>query len=378
MKIGVMLRSIDEKQGIGVYTQNIMDHLLRLDTENEYVLFYRSQQFLGRYADYDHVREKLVTAPNKLIWDQVKIPLEARRERLDLIFHTKFTVPLFTGSKTVMVLHGSEWFVYPKAYKFLDRTYVRAMMHRYCDKATSIISNSEMTKGDFVNLLGVSPDKIKTTLFGYDSRFGPIDDSALLERVRDRYHLPNEFILFVGRIYPGKNFGNLIQAFSEIHTRIPHKIVVAGHPRYDYEGDLAKVETLGLQDKVLFTGWVPQEDLVAFYNLADVFVLPSFYEGFGIPVVEAMACGCPVVASQAGALPEVAGGAALLVDPNNPGEIATAIISSLTDERLKRQLVRQGLQRAKAFSWEKCARQTLEVLEYVGNSKSDRELQSIA
>lgn len=368
MKIGVMLRTIDEKQGIGVYTQNLMDHLLSIDRENEYVLFYRNPEFLGRYAHYDNVHEKVVTAPNKLIWDQVKIPLEARREKLDVIFHTKFTLPLFARSKTVMVLHGSAWFVFPESYRPLDRTYIRAVMPWYCKKADAIISNSEMTKWDFVNILGVSPDKIKTTHFGFDSKFRPIEDSALLEEVRQRYELPERFILFVGRIDPGKNFGALIEAFSKIHTDLPHKIVVAGHPRFDFEGDLAKVEELGLQDKVLFAGWVPPDDLAALYNLADVFVLPSFYEGFGIPVIEAMACGCPVIAADAGALPEISGGAALLVDPYSQDEIAEAIRRTLTDDGLRQRLIDSGLQRAKAFSWEKCARQTLEVLHSLNGS----------
>lgn len=367
MKIGVMLRTIDEKQGIGIYTQNLMDHLLPLDKENEYILFYRNPEFLGRYAQYDHVSEKLVTAPNKLIWDQVKIPLEAKREKVDLIFHTKFTVPLLTRCKTVMVLHGSEWFVYPQAYKLLDRNYIRVMMSRYCKKANFIISNSEMTKQDFVNILGVNQNKIQTAYFGFDSGFKPIGDKIFLEKIRRQYHLPEKFILFVGRIYSGKNFGNLVQAFSKLHTGLPHKIVVAGHPRYGYERDLAKIEELDLQEKILFTGWVPQEDLVALYNLADLFILPSFYEGFGIPVIEAMACGCPVIASDAGALPEIAGGAALLIDPYNPDDLAEAIRKVLTEDRLRKELVERGLKRAREFSWEKCAKETLDVLDNVGN-----------
>lgn len=379
MKIGVMLRTIDDKKGVGIYTQNLMDHLLPLDKNNEYVLFYYNPESLGRYAQYEHVREKLVKAsltpflrahssPDlslyKFIWDQVKIPIEAKREGVDLIFNPTYTVPLFTKCKTIMVLHGSDWYVNPRMYKLLDRIYIRIMMPLFCKKARLLISNSDLSKRDFVNILGVSEEKIKTIYFGVDPRFRPIEeDDIFLKKAREKYHLPEKFILYVGRIYPGKNFGNLLQAFSKIHTSLPQKIVVAGHPRWDYQSEYASIEELGLQEKVLFTDWVPQGDLVAFYNLADLFIFPSFYEAFGIPLLEAMACGCPAIASQTGALPEIAGEAAFLVNPYSPDEIAEAIRRVLVEDKLKKELIEKGLQRAKAFSWEKCARETLAVFE---------------
>ncbi|MCI0439988.1 MAG: glycosyltransferase family 4 protein [Chloroflexi bacterium] len=362
MRIGVMLRTIDEKQGIGVYTQRLMDHMLPLDTENEYVLLYKNPEFLGRYSRFPNVKEKLVSAPNKMLWDQVKVPLEARREKLDVIFNTKFTVPFFTRARTVMVLHGSAWFVYPEWYRPLDRHYIRLMMRLYCRKASAIISNSEMTKRDFINMLGVPENKITTTHFGYSSAFRKIEDEVFLNGVRAKYDLPEKFILFVGRIDPGKNFEALVEAFAKIHERIPHKVVVAGHPRWGYEGVFARIEQLGLKGKILFKEWVPQEELVAFYNLADLFVLPSLYEGFGIPLLEAMACGCPAMVSNTGALPEVAGGAAMLVDPLDHDQIAHEMHRILTDDALRRKLSENGLLRAGEFSWQRCARQTLEVL----------------
>ena len=363
MKIGVMLRTIDEKQGIGVYTQNLMDRLLPLDTKNEYVLFYRTSEHLGRYAQYDHVNEILMSGSSKAVWDQLKVPIEAKRHGVDLIFNTKFTVPLFTAAKTVMSLHGSAWYVNPEAYPFLDRASVRVLMPRYCNKADRIISNSEMTKRDFVNFVGVDEDKITTSYFGFDPRFRPVVDDSLLERIRQEYQLPQKFVLFVGGIYPGKNFGNLLKAFSLIHTTFPQHIVVAGQPRWGYKNDFALIDELGLQEKVHLTGWVSQEDLVAFYNLADLFIYPSFYEAFGIPLLEAMACGCPVVSSTTGAVPEIANGAALLADPQRPDEIAPAISSGLTEDGLRQDLIEKGLCRVKDFSWEKCAQETLNVLE---------------
>ncbi len=363
MKIGVMLRAIDEKEGVGIYTQNLMDNILKIDQNNEYVLFYRNPGFLGRYASHENVREKLVKAPNKAIWDQIKVPIEAKREGIDIIFHPKFTVPLFTKCKTIMVSHGSEWFVYPNVYKLLDRVYIRKMMPLYCNKTDLIISNSNFTKNDFINILKINENKIKTIYFGINPIFKPVDDSIFLTNIKEKYHLPEKFILYVGRIYPGKNFGSLIQAFSKIHTTLTHKIVVAGSPRWGFKNECSIIERLGLEKKVIFAGWVPQEDLVAFYNLAELFVLTSFYESFGMVVLEAMACGCPVIGPKTGAIPEIAGDAAYFINPYDPGEIAEAIENLLTSEDLRKEFIEKGFNRVRAFSWDKCAKETLITIE---------------
>jgi glycosyltransferase involved in cell wall biosynthesis len=387
MKIGVMLRTIDAKKGIGIYTQNLMDHLLPLDTKNDYVLFYYNSKFIGRYARYEHVQEKLIEAPltppslrglyfptlyrhgavwdqvRQAIWDQLKIPIAAKREGLDIIFSPTDSIPLLANCKTVMVLHGSEWLVYPQWFRLRDRLHIRIMMPLYCKKASYLLSNSNVTKRNFINILKIAENKIKTTHLAFDPRFKRLDDNARLKSIREKYSLPERFILYVGRIYPGKNFGNLIKAFSKIHSTIPHNLVVAGHPRWGHQEEFASVEKLGLQEKVVFAAWVPQGDLVGFYNLADAFILPSLYEAFGIPLLEAMACGCPVITSNTGAPPEITDGAALLVDPHNPDEIGEAIRKVLADSALRQDLSERGLHRAALFSWEKCARETLAVFE---------------
>ena len=367
MKIGVMLRTIDEKQGIGVYTQNLLDHLLPLDSKNKYVLFYRNPDFVGRYAKYDHVQEKLVAAPNKLIWDQVKIPLEARREGVDLIFHTKFTVPFFTPCKTVMSVHGASWFVHPELYTKLDIRYIRMVMPLYCKKAAGIVSNSDLTTQDFIKILGVSPQKIKTAHLAADDRFKPVDDQHFLSQTKEKYHLPERFILSVIKYDPRKNFGNLIQAFQMCHERVGGDLVVVGTgcEKYRDEYDLEK---MGLAEHVHFPGWVEQEELPAMYSLADFLFFPSVYEEFGIPACEAMACGIPVVVSNTGALPEIAGEAGVLVDPFSPSEMAEALERMWSDHELRKDKAKEALRRSKEFTWDKCARETLAVFQSVANS----------
>lgn len=366
MKIGVMLRAIDERQGIGIYSQNLMDELLPMDRKNSYVLFYRNPKFIGRYAQYSNVKEKLVSSPNKMIWDQVRIPVEAAREGVDVIFHTKFTVPFFTGCKTVMSIHGASWFVHPELYgNKLDIAYIRAVMPLYCRKASAIVSNSDLTRDDFIRILKVPPSKIRTVRLGTSRRFKVIADSGDREKIRQKYNLPEKFILSVIKYDPRKNFENLIAAFRLLRKRTPCKLVVAGIGCEKYREEYA-LDSDGTSGDVTFLGWVEQEDLPGVYNLAHCHFFPSVYEEFGIPVCEAMACGCPVVVSKTGALPEIAGDAGFLVDPFNPAEMAGALERVWKDDSLRREYSARCLERAKIFTWERCARETLDVLNSLG------------
>jgi glycosyltransferase involved in cell wall biosynthesis len=368
MKIGVMLRTMDEKQGIGIYTQNLMDHLLRLDQKNEYVLFYRNPVFLGRYAGYDNVREKVVSAPNKIIWDQVKIPWEARQEKVDLIFHTKFTVPFFTRRKTVMAIHGAGWFVHPELYGKLDTRYIKLFLSFYCKKAAGIISNSDLTTQDFIRIVGVNPEKVRTAHLAAADCFQPIEDQDVLARTRRKYCLPERFILSVIKYDPRKNFENLIRAFQICHERVDCKLVVVGSGCEKYREE-HRLDDLGLSRDVHFLGWVEQEELPAIYSLAEFLFFPSVYEEFGIPVCEALACGTPMVVSRTGALSEIAGAAGILVDPFNPLEMADVLYRMWTEHDLREDKRGKALLRSREFSWEKCARETLEVFERVGNGQ---------
>ncbi len=368
VKIGVMLRSIDEQQGIGIYSRNLMDEMLARDRENDYVLFYRTPACFGRYARYANVREKVVSAPNKLLWDQVGIPIEARRERLDVLFHTKFTVPFLTRCKTVMTIHGASWFVHPELYPKLDVAYIRAVMPLYCRKATAILSNSKLTTRDFERHVGVPSRKLFTVPLGTSRDFAPVTDSARIRRVRERYGLPSKYILSVVKYDPRKNFANLIAAFRLLRSRIDCKLVVVGIgcEKYVEEHDLASDGTLG---DTVFLGWVDHADLPVLYSEARCLFFPSVYEEFGIPSCEAMACGCPPVVSKTGALPDNVGEAGLTVDPFDPQAMAAALEKGWTDDALHGALGRRCLERAKLFTWERCAEQTLRVIAGMGPAR---------
>lgn len=362
MRIGVMLRAIDERQGIGIYTQNLMDRLLALDPRNEYVLYYRNPAHLGRHAGNPRVTERHIPGGGKMAWDQLRIPAAARRDGVDLLFHPKFTVPFFTRRKTVMTIHGASWFVRPDLYpNKLDLAYIKAVMPFYCRKADFIIANSDLTRDDFIRILKVPPEKIRTVRLGTSDRFRLVREPDVLAAARAKYQLPEKFILSVIKYDPRKNFKHLIAAFRLLRQRIPAKLVVTGIGCEKYIEEYKLAEDGTAQD-VTFLGWVDQSDLPALYSLAVCHFFPSVYEEFGIPTCEAMACGCPPVVSSTGALPEIAGDAGLIVDPFNPPVMADALESMWTDDARRAEFSRRSLERATIFTWDRCAAETLDVL----------------
>jgi glycosyltransferase involved in cell wall biosynthesis len=369
-----MLRHLRQHEGgVKVYTSNLLDALLALDRENEYVFLYQDRRLVGSYAAYANVKEVAVPVPSKLVWDQLVAPAIAQREDVDVLFNPKFSVPLVWQRPSVFVLQGSDWFVMPQNQRWHDRVNHRVLTPLYCRKARAIISISNSVKRDVVHHLKLDGEKVKLVYYGLDHAiFHPVRDQERLRLVRARYRLPDRFILYVGQIYPAKNFGGILRAFARVRGNLPHKLVVAGEPRWKYTGEIRLIAELGLEQDVLFTGWVPQSELPEFYSLADLFLFPSTYEGFGMPLIEAMACGCPIVTSTTGSCPEVVSGAALLAEPADVGCIAQRVLEALTNRELRRQLVEKGLRRAQDFSWEKCARATLAVLTSLDRAAGER------
>jgi glycosyltransferase involved in cell wall biosynthesis len=290
---------------------------------------------------------------------------------VDVLLHTKFTVPLLARCKTMMIAHGASWFTHPELYGRLDVLYIRLMMPRYCRRADAILSNSRLTTDDFVRFLGVPREKLATIHAAADPRFQPIADDAEGQRIRDLYGLPERFLLTVGRYDPRKNLATLVTAFETSQARRQGvKLVMVGGGADACRRDL-EIDARGLGDSIVFTGYVEQADLPAFYSLASAFVFPSVYEEFGIPLCEAMMCGCPIIASNTGAIPEITGGAALLAAPFDAPAFADAIDRLLGDEALSTSLRTRGLARARAFTWSRSAAETLRVIEAVAAGATD-------
>ncbi len=367
-----MLRTLDEHGGIGVYSRNLIETLLEIDRRNEYLLLYRSAAQLGHYAGRPNASEHLLPAANKALWDQVAVPRAARRLGADLILHPKFTVPLLTRLPVVMVLHGADWFL-PGAAQFygrLDRAYMRLFMPLYLQKAAVALSVSQLTTDDFVRIFRLPPGKVRTVYFGPARHFRRVTDPAALAAVRAKYGLPERFLFTLSKVDGGerKNIRGVLEAYAQLHGTIPHRLVVGGRDCERFR-DVYAIPDTGWGRDVLFPGYLDQADLPAIYSASELYLYPSNQEAFPIPLTEAMACGTPIITSRANGLQEIAGAAALLVDPRDAREIAGAVQSVLGDPALQARLRAAGLERARLFSWESCARRTLAILEEVAGAR---------
>ena len=307
----------------------------------------------------------MVKAPHKALWDQVGVPLACLKERLDVLFHPKFTVPVLAPCKTVMVLHGAGWFMpeFEGFWSQADLRYVRRAMPIYCRAAAKVISVSQVTTDTFNRVFNLPEGKIQTVYFAPGRYFKRVTEPSILEAVRAKYSLPEQFIFTLSGRDRGdrKNFAGILSAFKTQHGKSPHHLVVGGKDCAMFRQDYSIPED-GYGRDIHFPGWIEQADLPAIYSMADVFLYPSNVEAFPIPITEALACGTPIITSNANGLLELVGEAAMLVDAGNFDQIGAALERVLGDPALSADLSARGLERSKMFSWERCARETLQIL----------------
>lgn len=357
LRLGFLFRNSEELGGIAVYTRELLDHLLEIDQKNSYFVFFGSRDSLGTYAHHPRVREVYVPCISKFFWDQAQVAAEAQRLDLDVMFSPKMSSPLFFRGKKVFSIHGAEQFVFAKEYPLMDRLYVRAFLPLFAKASRRVIAMTESAKNDLVEPLGIPADRIAVIAPGVKDVFYRRVSEEENRAMRERFGLPESFLLHVGLVWGAKNFGVFPQVLELLNREHPIQLAHAGGNR---RGGIRKD---GLKNKHIDElGYVPDEDLAALYQSAVALVFPSLYEGFGIPLLEAMVSGCPIVSTDWGAMKEVCGDAALLVDSRNPEEIAAAVESILMNPGLREDLINRGLARARAFSWERTARETLDVL----------------
>jgi glycosyltransferase involved in cell wall biosynthesis len=364
--------------GAAVYTYELARALAAVDVENEYVIFARGTHFDDLPRMRPGLRVLKVRAPSRplrLLWEQTVLPWSARggrQSRIDVLHSPHHTTPLLPcACRRVVTIHDLTFFLLPERYPATRRLYFQVMTRLSARVADAIIVPSEAVRGDVMRLLRLPAERLFVIPEAAGPAFHP-QDAVAIEAVRRRYGLEGPFLLSVGSLEPGKNRERLLQAFARLQARgLKHTLVVAGQRAWRYEGEAPLARRLGLADSVRFLGHVPQADLPALYSAADLFVFPSLYEGFGLPALEAMACGTPVVASNVSALPEVVGDAALQVSPLDVEALAGAIEGLLRDDRLRADLRERGLERAAQFSWEKAARQTAEVYHRVVEARRE-------
>ncbi len=300
-----------------------------------------------------------------IAWHRLRLPLPADlfTGRVDVFHSPDFVLPpVRRGTRTLVTVHDLSFLRVPQCADAGLRAYLSQVVPRSVARADHVLADSESTKRDLIELLGTEPDKISVVPAGVEPRFRPVADGEALERVRQRYGLPRRFILSLGTLEPRKNFTALIEAFAKLGER-ERKLVIAGGQGWLYEDIFATIERLGLADRVVFTGFVADEDLPALYSLAELFAFPSLYEGFGLPPLEAMACGVPVVCADNSSLPEIVGRAGLLLEATDTAGLAAAMHRILADEAVRRGMVEKGLRQAQQFTWERAAERLLAVYE---------------
>lgn len=367
MKIGIMLRHYEQHGGgVKVYTQNLMRELAHLDTGHEFVFIYRDPRLVGTHGNNGgRVREIAVQAPSVLFWDQLAVPWAAKREKCEVLFNPKYSIPLKASCPAVFVSHGLDWYVMPEGYRWFDGLNYRYVMPLYAKQSSAIIAVSNTAREHVIEFLGMEPRRVFRVYHGVDDAFKKPVPVEATRAVRQAHSLPDRFFLYVGQIYPPKNFGRLLKAYAVVGPSLGIPLVVLGEHRWLCERELALIDELGISAWLLWPGWVAREQLPAWYAMAEALLLPSLYESFGIPVVEAMASGCPVITANRYATRELAEGAALLVNPEEVEEIAGQMRCIATDANLRHSLVAAGRKRAARFTWRKCAEETLAVLETV-------------
>ncbi len=299
----------------------------------------------------------------RILWEQAVQPVEARRQRLDLI-HAPFCVgPLLSGCPQVVSIHDLSFFRYPELFRPMNRRYLQPATRMSAHRARLVVASSESTRRDVIEILGVPPVRVAVVYLGVDAEMRPVKDREQLAAFRQSRGLPEHMILFLGTLEPRKNLPTLLAAFARLCRRpgFAHYLVIAGGKGWYYGEIDAAVQRLGLGGRVLFPGYVPDGELPLWYSAADLFVYPSLYEGFGLPPLEALACGTPVVTSDASSMPEVVGDAGLVVPPLDDEALAGAMARLLEDADLVAALRLRGLARAREMSWQRVARETAQL-----------------
>ena len=365
MRIAIDARKLHDF-GIGTYVRNLLRQLGRQDTSNEFVVFCREADCDAIEAFGPRFRAVAEKAGAYTIREQFALPIALRRESAELFHAPHYVLPPMTPCRSVVTIHDCIHLRFPQYLpNKLGYAYARAQMWTATHKAARVITVSEASKRDILRYFHVPESRIDVIYNAIDDRFweGPGDDE--IARVRERYRLTDPFVLYAGNIKPHKNLERLIEAFNLLRQDQPTlsnvQLLIIGDEISKYATLRRTVHRHKLHKHVRFFGFVPDQTLAALYRLADVFVFPSLYEGFGLPPLEAMASGTPVITSNVSSLPEVVGDAALMIDPYEPAAIADAMREVLTNADLRVDLRRRGLARAREFSWERSVARVREI-----------------
>lgn len=369
---------ISNRTGIEEYSYQVITGLMNELKDHQVVLYIRKEQKIDfNIPDNWKIRE--IRLP--YLWTQIGLSLEMIFHPVDVLFVPAHIVPWITPQKTVVTIHGLEYEFCARAYSFWERLYMRFFIKRSCRKASKIIAVSENTKNDLVRLYNVPKEKIEVIYEGVEISSSPLGGGCPEDRRGIKSQTPSlilpsgtfslrekgtfeKFLLFIGRIEERKNISGILQAFEILKEKykIPHKLILAGRPGYGYEKIKNQMSKSKYGEEIASLGFISEEEKWALLEGAEVFLFPTFYEGFGLPILEAESFGTPVITSNVSSMPEVAGESAVLVNPKNPQEIAEGVYKLISDQSFRDDIIEKGRENVKRFSWEKCAKEIAEVL----------------
>jgi glycosyltransferase involved in cell wall biosynthesis len=358
------------KTGDRTYALNLLRALAAVDTDNDYLLYTTETSTLTQVGRPNFEPVVLPASPG-WSWTPMVFPADLRRRGAQLA-HVQYIIPPITPCPIITTIHDVAFRRFPHLFPLKHRLLLNWLIPAAAREAAAVITGSEATKRDLVELYDVPPDKVAVTPYAADAAYHPMDPEEARHAVLSRLNVPAPYLLSVGVLQPRKNLPRLVRVYNRIAHRIPHRLVLTGKEGWATDELRAAVAESPRGREPLFTGYVADADLPALYAGADVFVYPSLYEGFGLPPLEAMACGTPVLTSNTSSLPEVVGDAGITVDPLDEAGLAGALLELLSDAGLRAQLSRAGRQRAATFSWERTARETLAVYEAVAAGGSSQ------
>lgn len=357
--------NLPNRVGSGEFCFQLLVKLAKTDVSNQYSIF------LPRETTSDLPKEnekwKYIVFNSKKLWTLIGLSRKLKNYKLDVFFSLTHYLPLFTSSPSVISILDVSYLYFPDLFKKKDLYKLKFWGGYSIKKAKKIITISNSSKNDIIKMYKVNSDKIAVVYPGVKEKLSSKDRDLNMTDLKEKFGISSPFILFVGTLQPRKNIVRLIEAFSKLNSDL--ELVIVGKKGWQFEEILNAPKKYDVENKVKFLESVTDEDLPSLYKNAVCFCLPSLYEGFGLPVLEAMQYGCPVVTSNVSSLPEAAGEAAVYFDPENVEDITKALQSVADDEQLRSKLIKLGYEQVKKFSWEKTAKETLKVLEEVGDKK---------
>lgn len=347
--------------GIGRMAHNLLLALQSIDSENHYLVLRRDEVYtpIPSKPNFEIMPCNIGQYSPKM---HVEIPKILKRHKIDLYFSPYFVVPFWLPCPSVITIHDMIFSVFPRLLSPPEWLVYQLLMRKSLASSSAVTAVSNCTREDVLKYFPTTrADKVYVIHSGIGDQFQPVVNESMHNNFRLKYHLPEKYLCYVGNYKAHKNLGRLVSAFAQIKNSVSHQLVLLDNPGADCIKLKAQVQSSKLQDRIYFCGGLADSDLALFYSCADLFVFPSLYEGFGLPPLEAMACGTQVITSNTSSLPEVVGDAGIMIDPYNVEELAEAMLRVLRDPDLRQKMRAKGLERAKLFTWENTARQTLAV-----------------